>query len=290
MDDQEINQFMRTYGGGGKPIGAEHENFGIGAKVTLLPWNREGIVVISYKDGLASMIRLKHDPVSNAFIWTAENEFGGDEQVIVVSPDEFGIAEWGITNSWGDLEAGAILGRQADAARARHDRSFWLGTTLSKTRSSAIPIGPRSARRTSPARYLNTRIWQVPEEMTITRRRSGVPGQEQLAAHRARADRPTRQVGHRSSPDQGRIPLHPSRRRRGCRFLRDGTAAALRDRPQREGALVPSSSRWSPQSLRAARRDGRRSLRQRAVRHLDRAMAFPPVRHSLEGSPARPRT
>jgi hypothetical protein len=28
MDDQEVNQFMRTYGGGGKPIGAEDENFG----------------------------------------------------------------------------------------------------------------------------------------------------------------------------------------------------------------------------------------------------------------------
>src|SRR5215218_2430136 len=99
MDERELNEFMRTYGGGGKPIGAEHENFGIGAKVTLLPWNREGIVVISYKNGLASMIRLAYDPATSeygAYIWLADDGLGGDEHAVVISPAEFGLQDWGI--------------------------------------------------------------------------------------------------------------------------------------------------------------------------------------------------
>jgi hypothetical protein len=170
MDDQEINQFMRTYGGGGKPIGAEHENFGIGAKVTLLPWNREGIVVISYKQGIASMIRLKHDPVSNeygAYIWTAENEFGDDEQLIVISPDEFGIADWGISDFgsiwkqvpfWADKltppEHGTIV--------------LLVGNDPLEDTILGDPDRPEERAPHFPARYLNTRIWQVPDDMSIT--------------------------------------------------------------------------------------------------------------------------
>src|SRR4051794_18259514 len=89
MDDQEINQFMRTYGGGGKPIGAEHENFGIGAKVTLLPWNREGLVVISYKDSVASMIRLAYADDENeygAYVWITENAEGGPQPAVPIPP------------------------------------------------------------------------------------------------------------------------------------------------------------------------------------------------------------
>jgi hypothetical protein len=39
MDAAQLEEFFNTFGGGGKPIGSEHENFGIGAKTTLLPWN-----------------------------------------------------------------------------------------------------------------------------------------------------------------------------------------------------------------------------------------------------------
>jgi hypothetical protein len=58
MSADELRRFFRTFGGGGKPIGGEHENFGMGAKVSLLPWNRHGLVVISLQDGELSMIRM----------------------------------------------------------------------------------------------------------------------------------------------------------------------------------------------------------------------------------------
>ena len=35
-------------------VGGEHENMGIGAKTSLLPWNPLGVVVASVKDGVAS--------------------------------------------------------------------------------------------------------------------------------------------------------------------------------------------------------------------------------------------
>jgi hypothetical protein len=170
MDDQEINQFMRTYGGGGKPIGAEHENFGIGAKVTLLPWNREGMVVISYKDGLASMIRLKHDPLTNeygAFIWTADNDFGGDEQLMVVSPEDFGMPTWGVED-FGSIWKQVPFWADKLTPPDHGTIILLVGNDALEDTILGDPDRPEERAPHFPARYLNTRIWQVPEDMTIT--------------------------------------------------------------------------------------------------------------------------
>lgn len=170
MDERELDQFMRTYGGGGKPIGAEHENFGIGAKVTLLPWNREGLVVISYKAGVASMIRLAYDPESNeygSYVWIIEDEYGEPERSVVVSPEEFGIPEWGI------VDFGAIW-KQVPFWTARTEAPEH-GTIVLLVGNAALedtilgdPERPAESAVHFPAQYLNTRIWDVPDEMTIT--------------------------------------------------------------------------------------------------------------------------
>jgi len=51
-------RFFNTFGGGGKPIGGPHENYGIGFKTSVLPWNKLGVVVISLRDGVESMSRV----------------------------------------------------------------------------------------------------------------------------------------------------------------------------------------------------------------------------------------
>src|SRR6186997_184995 len=56
MTGMQLVEFFNTFGGGGKPIGGAHENFGVGSKTSLLPWNKYGMVVISWVDGDASMI------------------------------------------------------------------------------------------------------------------------------------------------------------------------------------------------------------------------------------------
>ncbi|SRR5579883_69242 len=64
MTRDELLKFFSTLGEGAKRIGGVHDNFGVGAKVASLPWNPEGVVVISYKDGRASMIQIELDPDS----------------------------------------------------------------------------------------------------------------------------------------------------------------------------------------------------------------------------------
>jgi hypothetical protein len=56
MDAEQLRAFFSTLGAGSKNIGDIHANFGIGAKIATLPWNPEGLVVVSYKGGRGSMI------------------------------------------------------------------------------------------------------------------------------------------------------------------------------------------------------------------------------------------
>lgn len=61
MTAAEMLSFFSALGRGGKPIGGVHRNYGIGGKISLLPWNPNGVVVISYKDHKASMIVMIYD-------------------------------------------------------------------------------------------------------------------------------------------------------------------------------------------------------------------------------------
>jgi histidine kinase/DNA gyrase B/HSP90-like ATPase len=56
MTRDELRRFFSTLGDGAKKIGGVHDNFGVGGKIATLPWNPNGVVVVSYKDGKGSMI------------------------------------------------------------------------------------------------------------------------------------------------------------------------------------------------------------------------------------------
>src|SRR5207244_616388 len=62
MSADELLRFFATLGEGAKKIGGVHDNFGVGAKIASLPWNPEGVVVISYKGGRGSIIWIVLDP------------------------------------------------------------------------------------------------------------------------------------------------------------------------------------------------------------------------------------
>src|SRR5215470_12666213 len=61
MSKEELLRFFSTLGEGARRIGGVHDNFGVGAKIASLPWNPDGVVVISYKNGRGSMIRIQLD-------------------------------------------------------------------------------------------------------------------------------------------------------------------------------------------------------------------------------------
>src|SRR5438309_11669587 len=67
MDQKELLSFFSTLGAGARKIGGIHDNFGVGAKIACLPWNPEGLVVISYKRGEASMIWIVLDDESGDY-------------------------------------------------------------------------------------------------------------------------------------------------------------------------------------------------------------------------------
>src|SRR5262249_25691450 len=67
MTADELRTFFSTLGEGAQQIGGVHDNFGVGAKIASLPWNPEGVVVISYKDGRASMIHIVLEPESGEY-------------------------------------------------------------------------------------------------------------------------------------------------------------------------------------------------------------------------------
>lgn len=67
MTSKELLSFFSTLGAGSKKIGGIHDNFGVGAKIASLPWNPNGLVVMSYKDGEASMIWIFLDEESGEY-------------------------------------------------------------------------------------------------------------------------------------------------------------------------------------------------------------------------------
>src|SRR5260370_35991049 len=58
MDRDELLRFLSTLGEGAKKIGGIQENFGVGAKIASLPWNPEGVVIMSYKVWHETMIEI----------------------------------------------------------------------------------------------------------------------------------------------------------------------------------------------------------------------------------------
>ena len=48
-EPRQLKEFFgNMLGEGEKTIGGEHENFGVGAKTSLLPWNKFGVVIVSW--------------------------------------------------------------------------------------------------------------------------------------------------------------------------------------------------------------------------------------------------
>ncbi len=96
MSKEELYRFFHSLGDGAKKIGGVHDNFGVGAKIASQPWNPEGVVVISYKDGEASMIWIMVDPDTGEYE-LAEFEVDGAMRC-VIDPSKAGLIEkvdWG---------------------------------------------------------------------------------------------------------------------------------------------------------------------------------------------------
>jgi uncharacterized membrane protein YgcG len=90
MTRQELPAFVNKFGGGGKPIGGAHENFGVGLKSSTLPWNHHGILVIARRGDETNLIQLHLDDSAGEFgeyglrQWNLVNDETGEEDLVDV--------------------------------------------------------------------------------------------------------------------------------------------------------------------------------------------------------------
>jgi hypothetical protein len=147
MTRDELLRFFSTLGEGAKRIGGIHDNFGVGAKIASLPWNPDGVVVISHKDGRASMIQIELDPDSAEYELVEFQSDAGTSYVI--NPTA---VDWGNDVNWGAVTP--------DWARQNGTTIVLLGsedapdTVLGNPRAGEKDIKGLSV-------YLNTRFWDL---------------------------------------------------------------------------------------------------------------------------------
>ena len=162
MSADELRRFFKTFGGGGKPIGGEHENFGMGAKTSLLPWNRSGLVIISLKDGALSMIRMVYDEAKGVYgllnleVYDPETgDMAIDEVYEPYDGTENGDGcDWmkvvpQFVKDTGHGTVLVLLGNQPDANTMKGDPS----REEADTKGLSV--------------YLNNRFWEIPEATKV---------------------------------------------------------------------------------------------------------------------------
>ena len=148
MSKDELLRFFSTLGEGAKRIGGIHDNFGVGAKIASLPWNPEGVVIISYKDGKGSMIRIELNPETAEYELTEFQSERGTSYVI--NPSE--VADWGDDVNWSTVAP--------EWARRHGTVVILLG---SEEAPDTILGNPRAGEKDIKGLsvYLNTRFWDL---------------------------------------------------------------------------------------------------------------------------------
>jgi len=214
MNPEELLKFLNTFGGGGKPIGDAHENYGVGAKTSLVPWNHAGVVVLSWTadnpDG--AMIWLMRDPKSGEY---GAKKFETEDGEFTEKVTPFG--EWAtVKPDW--LEHGTVVVCLGNTGRE--------DTFLGKDGEGEVK---------GISAYLNKRFWEIPGQAEVyvqelrSTKRATWPRSLAEATGPAVAGKADRRWNRRKirgakhyltnlDPDEGSAPLSS-----GTVCLRDGT-------------------------------------------------------------------
>lgn len=147
MDPEDLLRFLNTFGGGGKPIGDAHENFGVGAKTSLLPWNHHGVVVISWTDANPSgaMVCLMRDPVTCEYGAKKFETTDGSYEEVIVPPEAWAK----VRPSWLDQHGTVVVCMGNTGGE---------DTFLGKAGDGDIK---------GISAYLNKRLWTMPEGVEL---------------------------------------------------------------------------------------------------------------------------
>jgi hypothetical protein len=175
MDETELVEFFSTLGTGAKPIGGVHKNFGVGAKIATLPWNPKGVVVLSWKNGKASMIWMQLDVDTGDY---ELREFDtGAGATCVIDPEQ--------EQPEGDIDWSRLKENLNELSRSgtlKSDRTDFIeghGTIIVFLGSDEYPdtvLGNAAAGENAIkglSVYLNTRFWSLDSvKVTVAELRS----------------------------------------------------------------------------------------------------------------------
>lgn len=156
MGPEKIEAYLNTFGGGGKPIGDAHENFGVGSKTSTLPWNRLGVVVLSWTEECpdGSMVWLCRDPATGEYgARKFETDDGEFVNVVVPFDDEKVGIDWSsIRPEWirGHGTVVVLLGNHGTE------------DTFVEKVSGEEPFGGKGI-----SAYLNRRVWKIPTGVEV---------------------------------------------------------------------------------------------------------------------------
>ena len=93
MTAEQLFEYFSYAGTGAKTIGGEHDNFGIGAKISLMPWNTYGLVIVSSIQGEASMISIEKNAETGEYGLRSFEDFD-DENVVEPFDDAEHGCDW----------------------------------------------------------------------------------------------------------------------------------------------------------------------------------------------------
>ena len=143
-------RFFNTFGGGGKPIGGPHENYGIGFKTSVLPWNKLGVIVISLRDGVESMSRIFLNEEADEYGMKVEPADDGELlSVWEPSEDEQFEVDWSevVPDFVREAGHGTVL--------------VLLGNNVDQDTILGDPDRPVEATVDAIVRYMNMRFWDI---------------------------------------------------------------------------------------------------------------------------------
>jgi hypothetical protein len=153
MDADELEAYFSKIGESGKFVGTRYDNRGVGAKLTLLPWNHAGVVIVSWKDGDANMIWIRRDEHGHLGLRTWDTADGLDNVVQPHYDPEVGVDFARIGPDWVREDGGTVF--------------LLLGPSLDYDSILGDPERPQEASTKAVQQYLNTRLLTVDAEITF---------------------------------------------------------------------------------------------------------------------------
>lgn len=155
MTAQELRDFFSSLGEGKRDTSGIHTNFGIGGKISTLPWNPDGLVVISYKNSVPSMIWIhEKDGGYTPRVFSLEDE----TKFIINLETDIDWVEWKNQGGDNDVDWSQVA---PDWARENGTCVILLGDQNSKDTVSGDPNNPKESNNKGLSRYLNTRFWDL---------------------------------------------------------------------------------------------------------------------------------